>query len=150
MKVIDGIPEACRENMIFPRAATGACISYLQIVICWQGLCHDTLLTYLLHLLQDSRAAVFFCWPQICCSQHIVSFCFTLININTLLDVLYKRSHFPLWCRNKISPQTVYIPRLIDSSRPSFPLRRWLLCFVFLLRCCPDACLWDRTWGNEM
>lgn len=32
-------------------------LCYLQIVICWQGLCHDTLLTYLLHLLQESRAA---------------------------------------------------------------------------------------------
>lgn len=115
-------------------------LCYLQIVICWQGLCHDTLLTYLLHLLQESRAAAFFCWPQICCSLHIVSFCFTLININTLLDVLYKHSHFPcgvaLLERNKISPQGVYIPHLINSSRPpwsSFPPSCWFLYFDFTM-----------------
>lgn len=97
--------------MIFPPALGHTCLHklcYLQIVICWQGLCHDTLLTYLLHLQQESRAAAFFCWPQICCSQHIVSFCFTLININTLLDGLYEHSHFPcgvaLLVRNKASP----------------------------------------------
>lgn len=41
-KVIDYFPETCRENMIFLCSATWACISCLQIVICWQGLCHDT------------------------------------------------------------------------------------------------------------
>lgn len=41
--------------MIFPRSDACACIScYLQIVICWQGLCHDASLTCLLHLLQRS------------------------------------------------------------------------------------------------
>lgn len=40
--VIDYFLETCRENMIFLCAATWACISCLQIVICWQGLCHDT------------------------------------------------------------------------------------------------------------
>lgn len=40
--------------MILCLWAAVTCTScYLQIVICWQGLCHDTLLTYLLHLLQQ-------------------------------------------------------------------------------------------------
>lgn len=115
MKVIDNIQWHRKYDIpaVSRRGLHKLC--YLQIVICWQGLCHDTLLTYLLHLLQESTAAASFCWPQICCRQHIVSFCFTLININTLLDVLYKHSHFPLWCsslrkkQNK-SPDSVYIP----------------------------------------
>lgn len=63
---------------------------------------------------------------------------------------------FPLWCgslwTNKISPQTVHIPRLFNSSRPSwssFPPSCWLLYLDFYYAG-SLPCLWDQTWGNEM
>lgn len=144
-KVIDYFPETCRENMIFRCSATWACISCLQIVICWQGLCHDTT-----HLSLPSAAGeqqLFFWCPQICCSKHIVSFCIYIIIISKLLDVFDKGSHFR-W--HKVRPWTVNIPRFINSPARLFLLSCRLLSFVVLPAFGRDACLWDQTWGNEM
>lgn len=95
-------------------------LCYLQIVICWQGLCHDTLLTYLLHLQQQSRAAALFsAGLKSAAASTLSPSDFTLININTLPDELYERSHFHCGVARlgkKQNKSSVYIPHPINSS----------------------------------
>lgn len=116
--------------------AACACIScYLQIVICWQGLCHDTLLTYLLHLLQS--CSLFPLQPAHCLlllltCQH---------QQQCILDGLYRLFAFLLWWsrlserQNKSHTQS-YIPHMTLWTHPEcISLRRcrFLHCDFFIV-----------------
>lgn len=91
------------------------------------------------------RTAAFFYWPQFCCSQHIVSWCFTLITATRswmhLSNTHYSR--VVLLGRNKISPHGPHVFHL-NFSRPPvvFFLPVAASCKLILLCCFPAACLW--------
>lgn len=137
-------PETCRENMIFLCSATWACISCLQIVICWQGLCHDTT-----HLSLPSPAGelqLFFL------SDGLKSAATSTLSPSAFTS---SAASSWTWLRNahisvdtKVRPWTVNIPRLINSPARLFLLSCRLLSFVVLPAFSRDACLWDETWGK--
>lgn len=120
--------------VIFHHWATVTCIS---CVIC-RYLSVDKVFAMTLYSpISSIYCSSLFCWPHICCRQHIVSFCFTLINVNTRLDVPHKHSHFhtgvALSERNKeVSRQVIF--HLNNTSRTRnclFPPSCWLLDFDF-------------------
>lgn len=97
-----------RKNMIFPRSDACACIScYLQIAICWQGLCHDTSLTCLPQVLQRSSLSAAAARPG-------------------RLDSFSKHFRLLVWPshpekKETKSPRRCYIPGVVKASRPCFP-----------------------------
>lgn len=149
-EVIDYFPETCGENMIFLCSATWACISCLQIVICWQGLCHDT--THLSLQSAVGEQPLFF-FPSLSLSDGLKSAAASTLSPSALtppsassLDVINKCSR-SRW------------QRLLDSEYSTFdklPSRLFLLScqllrFVVFLP--PpafgrDAWRWDQTWSR--
>lgn len=105
-------------------------LCYLQIVICWQGLCHDTLLTYLLHLLQS--CSLFPLQPAHCLlllltCQH---------QQQCILDGLYRLFAFLLWW-SKISPTDSLIFHVwpYELIQNVFPFAAAGSCIVIFLLC---------------